>query len=397
MCQKDSLATFLDALSDCFGLWSSRFDESFNMLTSNSIIPNLHRKLLLTPERIAFIEGHTGKGAAPLIVGAKIGILWSIVTGQSDGRRELYVLGPILTQPVTWSMAEKLIEPYNLSFFNKRGLIDCVMHIPVISTVSFFQFTALLHRYVTGSAVSVSDFIYDMPTEYRHESAEERSHSPLINEYQLLGHVKSGNLDFRGALATAGTGSRGIRASIDPIRQAKYSVVAFITLCARAAIEGGLSADVAYTLSDTYTEMVDGCRSISEIAAVSHTMYEDYIRRVHKIRSAPCISRPIQSSKNYIEEHVTDAITAEVLAERLGYTPHYFTRLFKAETGFTVKDFILRTKIDEAKCLLINTEMSVLNISESLKFSSQSYFTHQFERVEGMTPSQFRQKNQKVN
>ena len=162
-------------------------------------------------------------------------------------------------------------------------------------------------------------------------------------------------------------------------------------------MKGGLSADVAYTLSDTYTEMVDGCRSISEIAAVSHTMYEDYIRRVHKIRSAPCISRPIQSSKNYIEEHVTDAITAEVLAERLGYTPHYFTRLFKAETGFTVKDFILRTKIDEAKCLLINTEMSVLNISESLKFSSQSYFTHQFERVEGMTPSQFRQKNQKVN
>ncbi len=389
----NELDVFLESLRDCFGLWSSRFDEALNMIASNSAIPNLHRKLLLTPERVEIIRRHTCENAAPLIIGAKIGVLWSIVTGQ----RELYVLGPILTQPITWSMAEKLIEPYNLSFFNKRALIDCMMHIPAISTVSFFQFTVLLHRYVTGNAVDISDFIYDMPPAQGKEREERNAHSPLINEHELLSRVKTGNLDFRGALATAGTGSRGIRASIDPIRQAKYSVVAFITLCTRAAIEGGLSADAAYTLSDTYTEMVDGCRSISEIAAVSHTMYEDLIRRVHRIHSAPGISRPIQSSRDYIEEHVTDAITVEDLAERSGYTPYYFTRLFKTETGFTVKDFILRTKIDEAKRLLVNTEMSVLNISESLKFSSQSYFTHQFERIEGMTPSQFRQKNQKVN
>ncbi len=397
MGQTDGLAAFLDALSDCFGLWNSRFDESFKMLTSNSIIPNLNRKLLLTPERMEIIERHARENAAPLIIGAKIGVLWSVVTGHREGHREFYVLGPILTQPVTWSMAERLIEPYQLSFVNKRGLIDCMMRIPVISTVSFFQFTVLLHRFVTGEAVSVSEFAYDMPAERRQERGERPDHSPLANEHEMLTRVKKGDMDYREALAAASTGSRGIRASIDPIRQAKYSVVAFITLCARAAIEGGLSSDSAYTLSDTYTETVDACRSISEIAAVSHTMYEDFIRRVHRVRTAADISRPIQSCRDYIEEHVTDALTVEELAERSGYTTYYFTRLFKEETGLSVKETILRAKIAEAKRLLSNTDMTVLEISESLKFSSQSYFTHQFERVEGVAPTKFRLKNQKVD
>ena len=396
MDDRDGFEGFLEALLGCFGIWSSRFDGELNMTWSNSAIPNLHRKLLVTPERSVLIRRHIGPDAPPLIVGAKIGLLWSVVTDFRDGETRLFVLGPILTQPVTWDMAEKLIEPYQLSFETKRGLIDCMTIIPAVSTVSFFQFTVLLHRLVTGRAVSVSDLAYDMAPA-RREAGEEGAHAPLINEHELLRRVKSGDMDYRSALAAAGTVSRGIRAGIDPICQAKYSVVAFITLCARAAIEGGLSADTAYTLSDTYTETVDACRSISEIAAVSHTMYEDFIRRVHRVRTAADISRPIQSCRDYIEEHVTDALTVEELAERSGYTTYYFTRLFKEETGLSVKETILRAKIAEAKRLLSNTDMTVLEISESLKFSSQSYFTHQFERVEGVAPTKFRLKNQKVD
>ena len=61
--------------------------------------------------------------------------------------------------------------------------------------------------------------------------------------------------------------------STDPIRQAKYSVVAFITLCTRAAIEGGLSSEIAYTLSDTYAQSVDMAQTVSHVAAVSHAMF----------------------------------------------------------------------------------------------------------------------------
>lgn len=54
----------------------------------------------------------------------------------------------------------------------------------------------------------------------------------------------------------------------------------------RAAIAGGLSSEIAYTLSDTYTQSVDNARTISQVAAVSHTMYDDFIRRVNQVRRA---------------------------------------------------------------------------------------------------------------
>ncbi len=397
MANRSDVDGFRAALLDCFGLWSSWFDGDLNMLETNSAIPNLNKKLLLTPERAEIIKRHMECGSTPLILGAKLGVLWSVVMGETEGQRELCVLGPVFTQPVTPRMAEKLIESYHLSFTNKRGLIECMSVIPVISTMNFFQFTVLLHRYMTGETVSVSDFVYNMPQEQKWEYEDRQAHSPLINEHELLDRVQNGNLDYRGALTAAGTGSLGIRAGIDPIRQAKYSVVAFITLCARAAIEGGLSSDVAYTLSDTYTETVDACQSISEIAAVSHTMYEDYIRRVHRVKTAAGISRPIQACRDYIEAHVAGSVTVEELAERSGYTPYYLTKLFKAETGYSVKEYILRAKVREAKKLLVNTDLTVLEISERLGFSTQSYFSHQFERAEGLPPTKFRQKNQKVN
>lgn len=393
----DQIGTFRTALKDCFGLWSCRLDEGLNVTETNSDLPNLTSRLFLSQKRAEIIRRHTELETAPLILGAKIGALWSVITSGAGAEREVWALGPIFTRPVTRSMMENLIEPYHVSFDYKRRLLDCLSLVPVLPMENFFQFTVLFHYYVTGETVGVSNFIYNMPESQRREEERRAAHSPLINEHELLDRVRSGDLDYRGALSVAGTGSHGIRADIDPIRQAKYSVVAFLTLCARAAIEGGLSADIAYGLSDTYTEMVDACQSISETAAVSHTMYQDYITRVHRIKTAAGISRPIQASRDYIETHVTDAITVEELAERSGYAPYYFTKLFRAETGYGIKEYILRAKVEAAKRLLINTDKTVLEISETLKFSSHGYFTHQFEQIAGVSPMQFRKKNQKVN
>ena len=126
-------------------------------------------------------------------------------------------------------------------------------------------------------------------------------------------------------------------------------------------------------------------------------MYADYIRRVHQVKTAAGISRPVQACRDYIDAHAAENLTVEQLAERTGYAPYYFTKLFKAETGCSVKEYILRAKVEAAKKMLVNTNLSVLEISERLSFSTQSYFTHQFERMEGLSPTKFRQKNQKVN
>lgn len=400
---RDAFSNFRQVLLDCYGLWSWRLDGDLNVIDTNCPQPNLHRQLLLSPRRTEILRSYLQDETMPMIMGNPLGLVWAVAVSPSEPK-EIVVLGPVFTGEVPDKMAETLIAPYELSFKKKRELLECLRFVPRMSSILFFQYTVLLYRVFAGGVLHPSDFIYHLPDPEETAGEElfgrgeqsELPHSPHINERTLLDMVRTGNLEYHQALSAAGSASFGIRTkSSDPIQQAKYSVVAFITLCARAAIEGGLSADCAYTLSDTYTENVDNCKSISEITAVSHAMYDDYIRRVNRCRNESNLSRPIQASLDYIDTHPDEDISIEDLASKSGYTDYYFTRMFKKETGQTVKEYIRAARLRLAKTLLLDTNLSVHDISQRLHFSTQSYFAGLFQKAEGLTPSEFRMKNKK--
>jgi hypothetical protein len=60
--------------------------------------------------------------------------------------------------------------------------------------------------------------------------------------------------------------------SSEPLRQAKTSVIVFISLCVRAAIEGGLMPEVAYSVGDSYIQSVENAQKPSEMVAISKVM-----------------------------------------------------------------------------------------------------------------------------
>lgn len=397
----ESIHTFQKVLLDCYGLWSWRLNGKLNVVETNCDLPNLFEKLLVSQDRIEILREHLGQGTAPLILGNIIGLLWAVIPESTAAGKELLVLGPIYTADISNQMAEQLLEPLQLSFMHKRGLIECLGHVPRMSTVQFFQQAVLLHRYVTGESVHPSDFLYRVQQKGALEDYRERrewegsQHTSFRYEEMLLEMVRTGNLEYQNALSSAIAASPGIRMKkSNPILQAKYSVVAFITLCTRAAMEGGLSAEMAYTLSDTYTEEVDGCKTIGEITAVSHAMYEDFIRRVNRCRNAAGVSRAVQSCCDYIDTHPAEELTADTLAARAGYTMYYFTRLFKKETGMSVKQYIGAARIRQAKVLLADTHLSVQEISDQLRFCSHSYFARQFQQAEGVSPTAYRAEHQ---
>ena len=171
---------------------------------------------------------------------------------------------------------------------------------------------------------------------------------------------------------------------------AKYSVVAFITLCTRAAIEGGLSSQIAYTLSDTYTQSVDNAQSVSQVAAVSHTMYEDFIRRVNQVRRESGISRPVRICCDYIDTHPEGELSLKGLAAKVGYTENYLARKFKAEMGMPINAYVRKARVHRAKMLLSATNLSIHDIADQLHFCSWSYFTEVFQKEVGLIPSEYR-------
>lgn len=397
----DGTEIFYRMLMDCYGIWSWEYDRNLELTYTNSPSQYFHGKLLLGRNRMQVIREQGIVNDVPLIISNSIGTLWAVVFLKGeDGQPEKYfAIGPVFTGEMSRQSFEQVAEPLNLPLDKKWALIDCMNQIPYVATTTFFHHTIMLHYYVTGKKVRISDLIYHTPRQMKvieqTENSEEKRHAPFISEKKLLDMVRTGNLDYHGVLAEAGAVSPGIRTrSSSPLRQAKYSVVAFITLCTRAAIEGGLSSECAYTLSDTYTEAVDNCSMISQIAAVSHTMYEDFIRRVNRVHRETGISRPVRICCDFIDNHLEEELGLKEIAERAGYTEYYLARKFKAEVGMSVNAYIRQARVRYSKLLLSGTKLTIEEIGAKLRFCSRSYFSAAFRELEGMTPSEYRAKHQ---
>lgn len=93
---------------------------------------------------------------------------------------------------------------------------------------------------------------------------------------------------------------------------------------------------------------------------------------------------------DYIRDHLDRDMPLADLAAVAGMSPHYFVELFRASTGQTPHRFVLTRRIQRARDLLRNRNLSVLDVAILVGFSDASHFTKVFRRVMGATPSRYR-------
>lgn len=98
----------------------------------------------------------------------------------------------------------------------------------------------------------------------------------------------------------------------------------------------------------------------------------------------------IEETVAYINEHLTENLTLELLAGRASLSPYYFTRVFKKETGFTPHEYLIAARVNMAKFLLKNTTSSIKEICFCTGFSNESSFCTTFKKWVRQTPSDYR-------
>jgi AraC-like DNA-binding protein len=253
----------------------------------------------------------------------------------------------------------------------------------------------MLHYCVTGQRIQISDVFVDdiqmIPTAKRRTPKDR--HRVYNAERAMLEMVKLGDLNYRQALSTSMMISDGVNVTAkDPIRTYTVSTVVFCSIVCRAAIEGGLSPEEAYSLEDAYIQSALDARTVDEFSTICMSMYDDFVHRVHRIRENPQFSQPIRRCCDYIEMNIDRNIHAQELADLVGYSVTYFTRRFRKETGFGISDYVKAARIERAKILLATTECTIQEISEQLGFTTRNYFTRCFREMTGMTPVKFRNK-----
>ena len=93
---------------------------------------------------------------------------------------------------------------------------------------------------------------------------------------------------------------------------------------------------------------------------------------------------------DWIRLHYAEQLNVTKVATEFNYHPGYLSSVFKKYTGVSLMDFINRTKIDAAKEILLSSSEPIKQISSRLGFSDEKYFMKVFKRLEGTTPSKYR-------
>ena len=179
--------------------------------------------------------------------------------------------------------------------------------------------------------------------------------------------------------------------SENPLRSVKYLFVANITLTTRFAIEGGMDSETAYNTSDLFINRMDHCSSVEEVLAMHREMFTFFTDQMAMLQRKSIFALPILQAMDYIDEHLHERITVEQLAAYLKLNPSYLSTLFSKEMGIPLSDYIQHRRIDVAKRMLLDSNMSGSEISSILAFSSQSHFIRVFQKETGMTPKHYRE------
>lgn len=94
-----------------------------------------------------------------------------------------------------------------------------------------------------------------------------------------------------------------------------------------------------------------------------------------------------------INDHINDSeFSLTVLADVLGFSSSYLSTLFKKEFGISFQDYVLETRLERSKLLLLSTDMKNYEIADQIGFVDVNYFGTRFKKKYGVSPKQYKQK-----
>lgn len=115
---------------------------------------------------------------------------------------------------------------------------------------------------------------------------------------------------------------------------------------------------------------------------------------IHQLDEGQAAGRLTQAQMNKLSSRVDelrdDRLTVAEMAQAVGLSESWFSNVFKQTTGKTPLQWQLAKRIDRAKGLLAETDMTIAAIAAQIGFSDQAHFTRVFRQVAGDTPAAWR-------
>ena len=247
----------------------------------------------------------------------------------------------------------------------------------------------------------------------------------IIEDNEDLKEFLRNRLEGKYEISTAGDGNDGINKAFDIVPDLIISDIIMPGLSGLKIAET-LKNDlrtshipiILLTAKTSIEDQIEGMRSYADIfitkpfnlnyleESIISLLKNRIILREHFISELPSESRSNTSNKldrkfiseftSIIESNLSNEdLSVDTIYKGLGISKIQLYRKTKALLGYNVNDYILSVRLQKAKYLLINEDLSISEIAYKVGFSSQAYFSTVFKSKFSITPSEFKESSKK--
>jgi len=312
------------------------------------------------------------------------------------------VAGPVLLIPPSELLDDEMPKHLVMTPENRRKLSDSLEGIPRVDTeraralADQLLYTA---SWITGwdartlndseSRVSqmarIAERIQQLKSE---EDGESAISYPIEKERALLRSIAHGDKAESAALLNELLGSLYFATGAD-LDTMKVRTRELVVLLSRAALDGGADPESIFGLNLRAHDDISDFRTVDQLSHWLGGMlqkYVSYVFDVQAVRHRDVILRAM----SYIRRHFSEKVSLEDVAYEVSLSPTYFSRLFKEEAGQSFKVYLNDLRVGEAKNLLRETDLPLIEIASRVGFEDQSYFSRVFRNVVGISPGRYR-------
>ena len=287
-----------------------------------------------------------------------------------------------------------------LKIAQKHKIEAASYRLPYCELKTFLEAMKLLLYEETGEKVCLSELYTKQQPEPEQQKFFEKKrwmekgghlHNPYQHEQKKLGSIRAGNLKLLEECQNEVWPGEIGQLADNPLRQEKNLSIVVISIACRAAIDGGVEPQKAFSMSDVFISNIERMTQVLPIQAAVVEYEREFARAVEQVKHDSEHNRYVERAKEYVAEHIDESIRVVQIGEALGINENYLTGLFHKYEGITLQHYIRKEKVRQAKELLLYSSYSCSEIAALLCFSTQSHFSSAFKREVGMTPAKYRE------
>ncbi len=179
---------------------------------------------------------------------------------------------------------------------------------------------------------------------------------------------------------------KGAIPSISVLREFSIDIVAVLAL---ALHDHGLQVEDIHAGFNMYKEL-ELLYSVDDFAAWLRDLLLPVCEVMNR-RGSQKHRKTIEFIMRYVQEHYSEDITLDVLAEKVYLTRNYLSQIFKQATGENYNSYLTRVRMEKAKELMLSGNYKVFEISQMVGYKNNAYFSQLFKKHTGLNPSEINQ------